>query len=104
MRWNGLGAAVGLACLVGAAWGEEVGAGAPAALDLDAAIEVGQAHSGSQSVPAHRHHRVVGADGSLTGYAGGVEHKRWLLDHETDRRGLFNCRGSSLPGTIHPRP
>lgn len=27
-------------------------------------------------------HRVVGADGSLTGYAGGVERKRWLLDHE----------------------
>ena len=27
-------------------------------------------------------HRVVGADGSLTGYAGGVEAKRWLLDHE----------------------
>lgn len=28
-------------------------------------------------------HRVVGADGSLTGYAGGVERKRWLLNHET---------------------
>jgi methylated-DNA-[protein]-cysteine S-methyltransferase len=27
-------------------------------------------------------HRVVGADGSLTGYAGGLERKRWLLDHE----------------------
>lgn len=27
-------------------------------------------------------HRVVGADGALTGYAGGVECKRWLLDHE----------------------
>lgn len=27
-------------------------------------------------------HRVVGADGSLTGYAGGVEKKRWLLDWE----------------------
>lgn len=27
-------------------------------------------------------HRVVGADGSLTGYAGGVAAKRWLLDHE----------------------
>lgn len=27
-------------------------------------------------------HRVVGADGSLTGYAGGVARKRWLLDHE----------------------
>ena len=27
-------------------------------------------------------HRVVGADGSLTGYAGGVERKQWLLDLE----------------------
>lgn len=27
-------------------------------------------------------HRVVGADGSLTGYATGVDRKRWLLDHE----------------------
>jgi methylated-DNA-[protein]-cysteine S-methyltransferase len=27
-------------------------------------------------------HRVIGADGSLTGYAGGIERKRWLLDHE----------------------
>ena len=27
-------------------------------------------------------HRVVGADGGLTGYAGGVERKRWLLTHE----------------------
>lgn len=30
-------------------------------------------------------HRVVGADGSLTGYAGGVTVKRWLLDHERDQ-------------------
>ncbi|HZU98686.1 MAG TPA: methylated-DNA--[protein]-cysteine S-methyltransferase [Planctomycetota bacterium] len=27
-------------------------------------------------------HRVIGADGSLTGYAGGIERKRWLLEHE----------------------
>lgn len=27
-------------------------------------------------------HRVVGADGTLTGYAGGLERKRWLLQHE----------------------
>jgi methylated-DNA-[protein]-cysteine S-methyltransferase len=27
-------------------------------------------------------HRVIGADGSLTGYAGGLDRKRWLLDHE----------------------
>ena len=27
-------------------------------------------------------HRVVGANGSLTGYAGGIERKLWLLRHE----------------------
>ncbi len=27
-------------------------------------------------------HRVVGASGSLTGYAGGLDRKRWLLQHE----------------------
>lgn len=27
-------------------------------------------------------HRVIGADGALTGYAGGMEKKRWLLCHE----------------------
>jgi methylated-DNA-[protein]-cysteine S-methyltransferase len=28
-------------------------------------------------------HRVIGADGSLTGYGGGIERKRWLLQHES---------------------
>ncbi len=27
-------------------------------------------------------HRVIGANGTLTGYAGGIERKRWLLGHE----------------------
>ena len=27
-------------------------------------------------------HRVIGADGSLTGFGGGIERKRWLLTHE----------------------
>jgi methylated-DNA-[protein]-cysteine S-methyltransferase len=27
-------------------------------------------------------HRVIGADGKLTGYGGGLERKQWLLDHE----------------------
>ena len=27
-------------------------------------------------------HRVIGSDGSLTGYAGGMERKKWLLDFE----------------------
>jgi methylated-DNA-[protein]-cysteine S-methyltransferase len=40
-------------------------------------------------------HRVIGSDGSLTGYAGGEERKRWLLDFE---RGIGVCRGR------RPRP
>ncbi|MEM7657670.1 MAG: methylated-DNA--[protein]-cysteine S-methyltransferase [Bacteroidota bacterium] len=27
-------------------------------------------------------HRVISSDGKLTGYAGGIKRKRWLLDHE----------------------
>ncbi|MFO6043103.1 methylated-DNA--[protein]-cysteine S-methyltransferase, partial [Pseudomonas aeruginosa] len=27
-------------------------------------------------------HRVIGSDGSLTGYGGGLWRKRWLLEHE----------------------
>ena len=27
-------------------------------------------------------HRVIGADGSLTGYGGGLDRKTWLIDHE----------------------
>jgi methylated-DNA-[protein]-cysteine S-methyltransferase len=30
-------------------------------------------------------HRVIGADGSLTGYGGGLDRKRWLLAHEGAR-------------------
>lgn len=31
-------------------------------------------------------HRVIGADGSLTGYGGGLHRKQWLLEHEGVRR------------------
>jgi methylated-DNA-[protein]-cysteine S-methyltransferase len=31
-------------------------------------------------------HRVIGADGSLTGYGGGLERKVWLLEHEGSYR------------------
>ncbi|MGE0305355.1 MAG: methylated-DNA--[protein]-cysteine S-methyltransferase, partial [Acidimicrobiia bacterium] len=33
-------------------------------------------------------HRVIGSNGSLTGFAGGIETKRWLLDHEQNRSRL----------------
>ncbi len=32
-------------------------------------------------------HRVVGADGKLTGYAGGLHRKQWLLEHEAKSAG-----------------
>ena len=28
-------------------------------------------------------HRIIGSDGSLTGYAGGIWRKKWLLEHES---------------------
>ncbi|MCF6223362.1 MAG: methylated-DNA--[protein]-cysteine S-methyltransferase [Flavobacteriaceae bacterium] len=36
-------------------------------------------------------HRVLGSDGSLTGYAGGIWRKKWLLEHEnpTNQTSLF---------------
>jgi methylated-DNA-[protein]-cysteine S-methyltransferase len=33
-------------------------------------------------------HRVIGSNGSLTGYGGGIERKRWLLEHESKQRRL----------------
>ena len=35
-------------------------------------------------------HRVVGANGTLTGYGGGLERKRWLLEHEARHAGADN--------------
>jgi methylated-DNA-[protein]-cysteine S-methyltransferase len=36
-------------------------------------------------------HRVIGTDGSLTGYAGGLWRKKWLLEHENpnNQQSLF---------------
>ncbi|MDL2214864.1 methylated-DNA--[protein]-cysteine S-methyltransferase [Dysgonomonas sp. OttesenSCG-928-M03] len=35
-------------------------------------------------------HRVIGSDGTLTGYAGGLDRKRWLLDLESPDKKLFD--------------
>ena len=43
---------------------------------------VGSANAANPISLAAPCHRVIGADGSLTGYAGGLERKRWLLAHE----------------------
>ncbi len=34
-------------------------------------------------------HRIIGSNGSLTGYGGGLDRKRWLLNHEGVSRTLF---------------
>lgn len=34
-------------------------------------------------------HRVIGSNGTLTGYAGGIERKKWLLDLENPNKRLF---------------
>ena len=52
-------------------------------------------HANSQNpiaivVPCHR---VIGANASLTGYAGGMNRKRWLLDHESGVKSLFAAAG-----------
>ena len=33
-------------------------------------------------------HRVIGSDGRLTGYGGGLKRKQWLLDHEKKHSGI----------------
>jgi len=42
-------------------------------------------------------HRVIGADGSLTGYGGGLERKEWLLRHEGAPFGTGGRRGGAAP-------
>lgn len=37
-------------------------------------------------------HRVIGANGTLTGYGGGLHRKRWLLDHERRHSGETTAR------------
>jgi O-6-methylguanine DNA methyltransferase len=44
-------------------------------------------------------HRVIGANGTLTGYASGLPHKQWLLDHESRFAPIAAGVGSELPGS-----
>ncbi len=43
---------------------------------------VGQALGANPLLLVRPCHRVIGTDGSMRGYAGGVERKMWLLTHE----------------------
>lgn len=47
-----------------------------------AARAVGRANGDNRMAIIIPCHRVIGANGSLTGYGGGEDRKRWLLDHE----------------------
>ena len=47
-----------------------------------AARAVGMANGANPIAIVVPCHRVIGADAALTGYGGGLERKRWLLDHE----------------------
>jgi len=58
-------------------------------------------------------HRVIGADGSLTGFGGGLERKRWLLSHEgvldqrqrhgKDRARVVRAVGRERPAVVKLR-
>jgi methylated-DNA-[protein]-cysteine S-methyltransferase len=48
-----------------------------------AARAVGMANGANPIAIVVPCHRVIGADASLTGYGGGMERKRWLLEHES---------------------
>ena len=39
-------------------------------------------------------HRVIGGNGALTGYGGGIERKKWLLDFEAQRSRAAMASGS----------
>ena len=43
-------------------------------------------------------HRVIGSNGSLTGYAGGIERKKWLLAHEAH---VMRNTGQPIPGVLN---
>jgi methylated-DNA-[protein]-cysteine S-methyltransferase len=54
-----------------------------------AARAVGDANRRNPIAIAIPCHRVIGGDGSLVGYAGGLERKRWLLAHEATCAGAY---------------
>jgi methylated-DNA-[protein]-cysteine S-methyltransferase len=49
-------------------------------------------------------HRVIGADGSLTGYGGGLDRKEWLLRHEGAPFGACGRRGGATTSGREEQP
>jgi len=46
-------------------------------------------------------HRIIGSDGSLTGYGGGIDRKKWLLAHEA-RAHMPPSPKRHTPIPLHP--
>jgi len=61
-----------------------------------AARAVGAANAANPCAVVVPCHRLVGTDGALTGYAGGLARKRWLLAHEAGPAGV-NLSGPARP-------
>jgi methylated-DNA-[protein]-cysteine S-methyltransferase len=57
--------------------------------DIKAIRAVAKANGANPIAIAVPCHRVIGSDGSLVGYAGGLYRKSWLLDLESGQRRMF---------------
>lgn len=69
-----------------------------------AARAVGRANATNPLAIVVPCHRVIGQDGSLTGYAGGMEIKRWLLQHEARVAQGLGIQISELRSSAVPVP
>jgi len=47
-------------------------------------IQLGESHQIEFKKTTTQCHRVVGSNGHLVGFAGGVQRKQWLLNHEME--------------------
>ena len=75
--------------LLGIPYGETVSYGALAQLLGTSPRAIGNAVGRNPIGIIIPCHRVVGANGQLTGFAGGIERKIWLLEHEKRGRSPF---------------
>jgi methylated-DNA-[protein]-cysteine S-methyltransferase len=62
----------------------------------DAARAVGAAVGQNPIAIVAPCHRIVGADGSLTGFGGGLPRKKWLLAHEAEHFGSQDVKEGQL--------
>jgi methylated-DNA-[protein]-cysteine S-methyltransferase len=68
------------------------------AVGAPSAVRAAGTANGSNPVPVVIPcHRVVRSDGTLGGYGGGLDRKRWLLDHERARLARVSVAGGQRP-------